>query len=230
MTTPVEVCKSAQMRRLVVVVLIALSALTACGDGGGTDGGSGGGEAGGGGDTADTARATDALLEVGDLPAGWSKAPDEDTGEDDDDEEFCEALDPNDKIEPNADVESNFEHSATGQYLSQNVVLYDDAEQAAEVMELLRGAFEECQTFSNTVGGEQFTGTLAEAPAPSVGDEALGARIAAEANGVKFGADLLFVRSGRGITGLFHFGLNPTPALAESLAPKAVDELRSATV
>jgi len=200
------------MRRLAfaVLVLSLLSLLAACGGGG--NGG----------------KAADALLAVGDFPAGWSKAPAEEEGEEEEeDNDFCEALNPDDEVKPVDEAEAEFQNSQGGLLATHAVALYDDVSKAREVMELLKKGVDECKTFTTTQGGETFNGTMTAAPKPSVGEDAVAAKLTATTQGVTVNADIVMVRQGRGVTVVVHFGLKPEAGLAESLAGKAADKLKA---
>jgi hypothetical protein len=204
------------MRRLVLGVVVAMAALSGCGGGGG----------GGGNGSADE-QAADALLAVADFGSGWSKAPDEPAtvGEDND---FCDHLETDAKVQPKGEAEAEFQNPQGGLFAAQRVALYEDVAQAKEVMNLLRQGVEQCKSFTDTQGGETFTGTMAAATPPSIGEEAVAAKITAQANGVNLKADAVMVRNGRGVTLLVSFGVNPPAGLVDTVAGKAADRLKTA--
>lgn len=183
-----------------------------------------------------------ALLTLEDMPTGWTTSPD--AGEDDEGAaEFCDGLDITDD-EADADAEASFEESEMGPFVSHAVARFDGAGDTRFAQ--LRQAIEECGDFETTdEDGNTLTGRLSAVSFPELGEESLAVRLSGTVTTVAdpdFGelelpmaGDLVFLRQGDVVTGLFHLAIDATAfggggggldsTITEDLARKAAEKL-----
>jgi hypothetical protein len=119
------------------------------------------------------------LLSIDDLPEGWNQVDDEFVDED----EFAEVSDDpfdapcgieplDESVEPIAEAERSFEGSELGPFFSQNLMQLESADEAAEVMSVMRELFN-CEEWTESDEfGEEMTFTVEEVPFEDVGDDA----------------------------------------------------------
>jgi hypothetical protein len=176
------------------------------------------------------------LLEVSDLPTGWSTMPDEPDDEPGDDN-LC-----NDKPAPfpedDNEEEIGFSGGANDVPLLFNLAASGPEDEMAEKFAFLEAALSECvgETWDTTEDGETTTYSLRDMSFPELGDDSLAFSMRAEAQfgTIEFGIvavrrrTLVSVLMGAGAN-LPMLGLNPFPeGVLEDAARRATEKMDAA--
>jgi hypothetical protein len=169
---------------------------------------------------------SDVVVQLDDMPAGWSVTPPE--SDDDTDDELCEGQDPFNEIEPQDEAESGFQQSELGPFVSSAASQYADEDQAGEMMDQLAEATNACQSFTQTdEDGTETEFTISALSFPDLGDETFAFRLAATTMLGPLTMDFAVVREGS--TGLLiangGLGAAPDSELTESLLQTMLDRL-----
>lgn len=226
-----------RVRAMAAVALTLAMTAGACGNDGGSGGGNGSDDGGTSAGAPTQAQAQAALLATSDFPSGWEGGPSTGTAADDGNDEICEEIDTEDEIAPSVKASAKFTAAQTGPFALHAVALYRDEDEASKVMDLLVDAFEKCKEFTDAEDQRGvLSGTFTNTSPQDLGDEALGATIAATGTGVSMAGDMVVVREGRGvfIVTLFGFeiagfgGGTVPQGLTEQLAAKALAKLEAA--
>lgn len=146
---------------------------------------------------------SEVVVQLSDLPTGWSVSPPE--NEDEADDSFCEGRDPFNEIPPQAEAESSFQQSDFGPFVDSGASLYTDDE-ASEVMDRLAEMANACQSFMQTEeDGTETTYTTSPLSFPDLGDDTFAFRVSGstmlgpinlDVAAVREGAIVLFVGNG----------------------------------
>ncbi len=166
------------------------------------------------------------LLEVADLPTGWSAEPDDgdeddaadEDGTDDDDSDMAEdcgidgGLLPDD-IEPLAQVERQFAKGMVGPFVFAGIARYAEGE-AETALDRFDDMVQQCRQFSSTdEDGIETSGTMQPVSFPSFGDQSFAARMTIESEGMAGQGELVAVRQGDEL--LLMMGLSMTTMLGD---------------
>jgi len=136
----------------------------------------------------------EALLTIGNLPAGWAIAElTEATGE------LCPGEDPTDEVQAAASAQVAFRRSNEGPVLTNVVWEYRNAEAAGDFLDAASDAFEACATYEQ---GEQ-TLRMRRIALDDVGDEAVAARISGTSLIGEVDGRAYYVRVGDRVTAVF---------------------------
>jgi hypothetical protein len=171
-----------------------------------------------------------ALLQLPDLPAGWTvEADEEDSAADDRLFECYGAEDDVEAVIRNDEAEAERSFESGGAHLSASVTVYPTVEYAAASFDPIRDPnFAECfrRTFQEEIGRDTSATVEVRAealPVPALGDDAGGLRFPVTLSGpggqVTTAIDLVIVRDGRAIAGL------TTLSLAEPFDPALLQRL-----
>ncbi len=165
----------------------------------------------------------DVVLQLSDLPTGWSAAP----AEEDDDESFCDGRDPFNEIEPQDEAESTFQQSELGPFVVSAASRYSDDAEAAEVLDLLADVAEACQSFSVTEDdGSETEYTITPLSFPELGDDTFAFRMSATTVLGPITLDLAAVQEGPIVVSVGNGGLGSADGeLTEALMRTMVDRL-----
>lgn len=165
------------------------------------------------------------VLQLTDMPTGWSVAPpDED---DDDSDDFCDGADPFNEIEPKEDAESNFQQSEFGPFASSGASIYEDDDQAGEVLDLLADMANDCQSFTQVEDdGTETEYTITPLSFPDLGDDTFAFRMSATTFLGPLTLDGVAVRDGDLVVTIVHGGIGAVDsALTESLMRDMLDRV-----
>ena len=217
------------MRRTSIILASAVLLLAGCGDDDGDQGqtvetttteGHDGSTTGSG-----DVELSEVVVQLDDLPAGWSVFPSEGEGEPDD--EICEGHDPYNEIEAQDEAESVFQQSELGQFVTSLAAQFTDDGEAGEVMAQLSEAANACQSFTETdEDGIETAYTIAPLPFPDLGDETVAFRLSATTAYGPIALDYASVREGEFTLSVINGGFGPPDtALTESLAQTMLDRL-----
>lgn len=222
------------MKRLVSV--LAVAALVAAGCGGGDDDGQARtvepptttttepSE-----DTTTTTAAPAALdavvLQLGDLPTGWSVSPPDE--EEDTSDDFCDGADPFNEIAAQEEAESNFEQSELGPFAASGASVYEDDDQAGEVLDLLAAVANDCQSFTQVdEDGAEVEYTITPLSFPDLGDDTFAFRMSATTFIGPLALDMAAVREGSLVVTVIHGGFGAVDsALTETLMRTMLDRV-----
>lgn len=187
---------------------------------------------GGGDDQLSAAELRQRLLTTSDLPSGFTV----DTEAEEDGTDFCQGRFEAESLNADQEAEIDFEKTSgdvpeaiISQFLGQ---WSSDAEVEDAIAEV-QGAAEDCATFEETTDeGLVIAGNVQEMSFPEKGDEtfavALSADVAAEGDEVPIGAQIVYVREGSLLLGIFNAELGEPEAdtdLTEELVDKALAKL-----
>lgn len=175
-------------------------------------------------DPAVVAQLEEQLLEVADLPTGWSAEPDD--GEDDESDEDADgdsdmaedcgvegSLLPDD-IEPLAQVERQFVKGMVGPFLFTGLARYAEGD-AETALDRFDEMVQQCREFSSTdEDGVETSGTMQPVSFPSFGDQSFAARLTIESEGMAGQGDLVAVRQGDEL--LLMMGLSMTTMFGDA--------------
>jgi hypothetical protein len=161
------------------------------------------------------------LLEVGELPTGWTVEPDDgdDDPEDDDGSDMAEDCGFEgdilpDEVEPLGEAERQFQKSEIGPMVFVSVTRFADGE-GETALDALGTMLQECREFSSTSSdGMEMTGTMQPLSFPSHGDETFAARLGIEAEGMSGQGDIVAVREGDEV--VLMMGLSMTTILGDA--------------
>lgn len=167
------------------------------------------------------------LLMLGDMPTGWTTAPEMVTGDDDGGATgFCGEPPIDEQFEPSAEAEAAFKKDDFGPFVNHAVATYESRE-AEQAMDAALEAAQSCQEWTETEDGEETTFTLQPVSFPTVGDQTVAFRINAESQDFTFTGDVVFWRRGDLISLFSHLafqgGLDSD--LTEELVMAADDKL-----
>jgi hypothetical protein len=163
------------------------------------------------------------IVQLGDLPTGWSPSAPEDDGEDD---SFCEGHDPLNQIEPTEEAESSFQQSDFGPFVFAGAGTYT-GDQASEVMDAFAETADACQSFTETdEDGAETTYTISPLSFPDLSDDTFAFRMSATSPLGPFNLDVAAVRKGTVVLIIVNGGLGAADsALTEKLMRTMVDRL-----
>jgi hypothetical protein len=159
------------------------------------------------------ADASEAVLTLEDLPAGWSfRASSLDrTGG------FCKEFDLGEEVPPAGRARAEFEGGAS--YLNHVVAVYNAASDATRRMQIVKGGLAKCRRFT----ADQLSLDLAAATYPKLGDETIAVKGTGKAGDVPVTVQLLFVRTGRVVTSVV--GLSGETLAGPRLDGKALEDV-----
>lgn len=165
------------------------------------------------------------VVQLTDLPTGWSVSPPDDDEEDDD--TFCEDMDPFNEIPPQEEAESSFQQSDFGPFAASGASRYADDDEASSVMDLLTEMANKCQTFTETdEDGTETSYTITPLSFPNLGDDTFAFRMAGATPFGPINIDIASVRQGEIVISLVNGGLGQVDsALTETLTRKMHDRL-----
>jgi len=170
---------------------------------------------------------SDVVVQLEDLPSGWSVSPPDDQADDSDDE-FCEGVDPFNEIPPQDEAESSFQQSDFGPFIGSGAAHYTDEDEASEVIDLVSETANACQSFTETdEDGTETEYTIAPLSFPDLGDETFAFRVSASSLFGPFALDVAAVRDGEFTVSIIAggFGAPPDSELTEELAQTMLDRL-----
>lgn len=167
------------------------------------------------------------LLTLGDMPTGWTTAPEMVSGDDEGGATgFCGEPPIDEQFEPSAEAEAAFKKDDFGPFVNHAVAIYESRE-AEQAMDAALEAAQSCQEWTETEDGEETTFTLQPVSFPTVGDQTVAFRINAESQDFTFTGDVVFWRRGDLISLFSHLafqgGLDSD--LTEELVMAADDKL-----
>jgi hypothetical protein len=169
----------------------------------------------------------DVVVQLDDLPTGWSVTPPEET-DDEGDEQICEGHDPLNAIEPQDEAESGFQESDFGPYVASGAAQYSDDDEASEVIDQFAETANACQTFTETdEDGTVTEYTISPLSFPDLGDETFAFRMSATSPLGPFAVDVAVARQGEFMVSIFNAALGTAPdsALTESLTQTMLGRL-----
>ena len=170
---------------------------------------------------------SDVVVQLEDLPTGWSVSPPEDDDEATDDE-FCEDHDPFNEVEAQDEAESSFQESDFGPFVASAASQFTDDDEASTIIDAFADAANECQSWTDTdEDGTVTEYTTTPLSFPDLGDETFAFRLSAASPIGPFAADIAVVRQGEFTLSIVNAGLGagPDSALTESLAQTMLDRL-----
>ncbi len=157
------------------------------------------------------ADASEAVLTLEDLPAGWSfraSAVDRTDG-------FCKEFDLAEGVPPAGRARAEFQGGAS--YLNHVVAVYDAASDATRRMQIVKAGVARCRRFT----ADQVSLDLSAGTYPKLGDETIAVKGTGKAGDVPVTVQLLFVRAGRVVT--FLAGLTGETLTGPTLDAKALE-------
>jgi hypothetical protein len=176
-------------------------------------------------DTPPTAEALDAMvLQLGDMPAGFTASPPDEAGTDDDFEDSCDAY-TGDFPEPAVETERSYQADEFGPFVISNVSWYDDAD---AMLDAFVDLAEQCREWTDTdEEGNETRGSFSPMSFPSLGDRTFALAINAESGGFPFAARAVYVVVGDHlVTGVFDASFGGESGVdLERLARLAVDRV-----
>jgi len=142
-------------------------------------------------------------LEVSDLPAGWSAAPDDDDDDDDPADDGSDMAEDcgmegdllPDDVEPLGEVEREFQKDDLGPFFFVSVTRFDRGE-AETAMAAIDSLVEQCSTFSSVEDGVETSGTMEPLSFPAQGDQTSAVRMTIATEGMSGQGDIIAVRQG----------------------------------
>ena len=130
------------------------------------------------------------VVQLGDLPAGWTVEPD--AGSEDGSDYFCSDEPPDELPDPLEEVESSFSRGDTGPFVGSNASLYGSTDEAEAAFDIFVAELSKCDGFTE---GAETTWSLSALSFPDVGDDTFAARLSATTMLGPLVADVVVERS-----------------------------------
>ena len=167
----------------------------------------------------------DVVLELDDLPTGWSVSPDDSSESDD---TFCDEADPfTDLNEADDKADSDFQQSDFGPFVGSIAAQYGGDSDAEGVLDSFENAVEACREFTETdEDGATITYRFDPLSFPQLGDDTFATRLSATTVLGPFAFDIVIARVDDTVAGVFHGGFGGIDsALTEELLREMVDRI-----
>ena len=172
------------------------------------------------------------LLQIEDMPVGWTTSDlhiDDDEEEDDDDLFICDTPPIDEQLQATGGAETSFEQSQLGPWVEQLVAVLESQDDAEEAMEWFRDAFTCAEWHTENDDGQPVVWRLSPLSFPVVGDETFATRASVDSGGFTFDVDLIIFRESRVISMILNLGLSIDPddtiAVSEAAAQRIRDGL-----
>jgi hypothetical protein len=159
----------------------------------------------------------DVVVQLGDLPSGWTVNEEDSDAEDDD--SFCEDESTAEQPDPPEEAESSFKQSELGPFVSSGAGRYGSAEEAEEAFDFFVEEFAKCDGATDVdEDGTETTYSLSPLSFPDVGDDTYAARMSASTTFGPLEFDIVVERSDSTMLFIFNGGLGEIDtALTEEL-------------
>lgn len=169
----------------------------------------------------------DVVVQLDDLPSGWTvQPPDED---DDDDSDLCGtgAGDPLEAIEAVDEANSGFGQSEFGPIVLSGASRLDSEEVAEGGIDQVQALFDDCESFTEVDDeGQETVYAVSEMSFPDLGDDSSGYRMTANSLLGPIAIDFAFVREGEVVLVVAQVAFGATdPSLTEQLIRTMLDRL-----
>lgn len=165
------------------------------------------------------------VVQLGDLPTGWTATPPD--NEDDADDEICDGQSPLDEVEPVEEAESNFQQGDLGPFVVSIAGRFPDEDTAGSVLDRLADTVDACQTFTEVEeDGTEVSYTFEALSFPDLGDDTYAARLSGSTPLGPLAFDFAFTRVDSHVLGIVNGGFGAADSeLTEELLRTMLDRL-----
>jgi hypothetical protein len=222
----------------ILVGTLALATLAACGGGGASDD-----QTVAEGSVQEPAKATTttaparvftaeelkaALITVSDLPSGYSISPEDEEATEEDDDSYCDDMDPSKTVPASVEAEASFQKEMFGPFVGSGVAQYASADEAKRFMAEARKVFDVCASYDQTdEDGTTSHITVREMSFPKKGDDSFAMKLTATGT-FPFVGDMVWARDGSLVYAVSQAGIGSIDHdLTSRLADKAEDKVEA---